>query len=95
LIRGLIVVLLLASSLLVVAERTATSKVTWRERRGAPLAFATFAAYRGPCGTPPGFCEARRLAAWSPAALLLDGLGLYVVVCGVGFMWARMGRSTA
>lgn len=55
-LKLMIVVVLFALTLLIVTERKATSKVTWEETRGTPLAFMTLTQYQGPCGSEGGFC---------------------------------------
>jgi hypothetical protein len=79
-----VLVILASLSLLVVAGREATSKVTWRENRGAPLAFVTLTRYRGPCGPEFKVCEKLHVEAWHPLPFLMNSLVLYLISCVIG-----------
>jgi hypothetical protein len=88
-----IVVLLvfLSVSLLIVTEQKATSKVTWEEVRGAPLAFLTITEFRGPCGpSEGGICSMYFVDEINYFALLMNVIGLYLIVCILGFGYERV-----
>ena len=77
---------LLALLLSVATQRVATTKVTWEETRGIPLAFVTFWEYRGPCGPEEGFCRRSGIEALHLFPLALDILILYLISCIVSFV---------
>ncbi len=83
-------VILLALLLSVATQRIATSKVTWEETRGIPLAFATFGEYRGPCGPEGDFCVKFGVQSLYPFPLALDILILYLTSCIVSFALHRV-----
>lgn len=78
----LILTILLVALSLTWNEHEATSKVTWKESRGAPWPFLTLTEYRGPC-PPRNFCTELQIDTLHPWALLLDILSWYVVCCSL------------
>jgi len=56
-----------------------TSKVTWEDRRGLPLAFIQINRYTGPCAPEEEACRRISVAYIDPLALALDCLALGVV----------------
>jgi hypothetical protein len=86
-----ILILALSLTLLIVTEREATSKVSWQEKRGAPLSFLTLVEYRGPC-PPSSFCAKVRIRDLHFSALLIDILGWYIISCAVFLVFRRVFR---
>jgi hypothetical protein len=84
-----IVLVLLSLTSLAVSQREATSKVTWKESRGAPWPYLNLAEYRGPC-PPSGFCTEVHIDTFHPFALLIDILSWYFVSCLVLWGYRRM-----
>jgi hypothetical protein len=58
-------------TLFVVSQRTATSKVSWNESRGAPLPFLNLVEYQGPC-PPVSFCTEVQVNSLQLLPLLID-----------------------
>jgi len=71
---------LIALSVLVLSERAATSKITWRESRGAPLAFLSVTEYRGP-DADFNFCTYRIFNNLHLLPLVLDAFAIYYSIC--------------
>ena len=86
LVKLIILMIVILSSLSVVTEREATSKVTWSEKRGVPWPFLTLTEYQGPC-PPVNFCTKVYIQTFHPFELLLDILGWYVISCILFFLY--------
>lgn len=85
-------IILIALSVFALTERTATSKLTWQENRGVPLAFLSLTEHRGPCGPDFNFCTSRHFDALYPLQLVADGLVLYYATCVFGFAIQKVSR---
>jgi hypothetical protein len=72
--------ILLALSILVLADSSATSKITWEELRGAPLPFLSVTELRGPCMAGAIFWKCRSIENLEYAFLAIDALGFYYAV---------------
>ena len=70
----------------IVTGRKATSKVSWQEKRGVPLAFMTIVVYKGPC-PQNNTCQEANLQTFNTFALLLDIFSWYVISCLMEFMY--------
>lgn len=83
---------LIAFSVLVLSERTATSKITWRETRGAPLAFLTVTEYRGP-DVDLGYRIFRVFENLNALALAVDISVVYYAICTSAEALRRLTRT--
>lgn len=77
-----------------------TSKVTWEDRRGLPIAFVQINRYTGPCA-PEQTCSRIYVAGFDPLALVMDililgvlsVLGILVILKWLEFRSRRDHRS--
>jgi hypothetical protein len=79
-----ILIILIALSVFALTERVPTSKVTWQENRGVPLAFLSLTEHR--LGPGLNFCMRRYLDAFEPFLLISNGLIFYYVTCVVSYI---------
>ena len=87
----IILFVLLSLSLLIATEQKATSKVTWQEIRGTPLAFLTVTEFRGPCGpSEDGICSMYFVDGINFFALLINIVGLYLIACVLVFGYEKV-----
>jgi hypothetical protein len=76
----LLLAILLAVTCFVSTGYKATSKVSWQENRGIPLAIVTLAGYEGP-GSNSNLCREVRIQNIWPIAFILDIFVWYMVSC--------------
>jgi len=74
-------IVLVILSVLALSEYRATSKISWTESRGLPFSFVTFTEIRGVCSGGIEFWKCRSLESLNPAALIIDVLVVYSVIC--------------
>ena len=76
----LLSILMILASSLVVIKSIGTSKVSWTESRGFPLAMLTFNRYEGPCGPDMAdFCETCDLGSIDVQSLIIN-LFIYIII---------------
>ena len=74
-------IVLIALSVLALSEYQATTKITWEESRGIPLAFLTVTETRGPCLAGAAFWKCRFVEDFHPLQLIANAMVIYYAVC--------------
>ena len=80
--RIILLVLLVVMTSLIAVDYQATSKVSWHEKRGVPLAFVAISVYKGPCDEG-GLCREADIEKISLNALIVDVVVWYLASCVV------------
>jgi hypothetical protein len=80
LLKLLFLTILLAVTCFVPIGHKATSKISWQENRGIPLAIVTLSGYEGPCSNS-NLCREVSIQNIWPIAFILDIFVWYMVTC--------------
>jgi hypothetical protein len=86
LIKIPLLIILLAISSFMATNRQPTSMVTWRESRGAPLAFMILSSYQGPC-LQNDACRGIKVSSFQLGAFVIDAAVWYLVSCAIVFAY--------
>jgi hypothetical protein len=79
--KSIVLIVLIALSILALSEYQPTTKITWEESRGVPLAFLTVTETRGPCSAGAAFWKCRFVENFHPLQLIANAMIIYYAVC--------------